>query len=65
MSKIKGKYFISNIDNEIHNVDDFPNKRIINWETWKEIEIHDVEGLAIDSCVIYDSLETLIKRINE
>ena len=58
-----GSYFISNIDNGIHNAIDYQNKLIIDWGQWKEISILDSEGGEIDSCTLYETLNDLLKVI--
>lgn len=60
---VSGSYFISNIDNGIHNAIDYPNKRIIDWGQWKEISILDSEGGEIDSCTLYETLNDLLEVI--
>lgn len=36
---VSGSYFISNIDNGIHNTIDYPNKRIIDWAMERDFNI--------------------------
>jgi hypothetical protein len=59
ISDISGNYFISNMDNQIHNSNDRLHN-IIDHCSWTEISIVDSEGGEIESCVLYKTLEDLL-----
>lgn len=55
-----GKYFISNIDGEIHNLKDIHNY----FDYLNYVEIENNDGEVIDTVTIYDSLDDLLNVIN-
>ena len=63
IQNIKGWYYISNLDNQIHNVMD-SQCNIIEHDDWTEISIINDDGCEIDSCAIYKSLQDLLVAIN-
>lgn len=62
IQNIKGCYYISNLDNQIHNTMDRQHN-IIEHGDWTEISIIDDDGYEIDSCSLYKSLEDLLVAI--
>ena len=60
IQNIKGWYYISNLDNQIHNAMDRQHI-IIEHGDWTEIITDD--GCQIDSCSLYKSLEDLLVAI--
>lgn len=53
-------YFISNIDNQIHNTNDIDNFIIIG----DVINILNEDGEEIDCCVVYDTIGELMNATN-
>ena len=59
---VSGSYYISNMDNQIHNSNDRLHN-IIEHDGWNEISIIDSDGGEIESCCLYKSLEKLLAAI--
>lgn len=57
-------YYVSNIDNEIHNTYDVSHN-VVEYGNFTEIHILDGEGYTIDTCVGYDDINDLISIITD
>ena len=56
--KVTGKYFFSNMSNEVHNAIDYKHD-ITKYEDYTQINILADDGRVIDECVLYNSLNEL------
>jgi len=56
---VDGSYYISNMDNQIHNSNDKLHNIIIH-AGWTEISIIDSDGSEIESCVLHKTLKDLL-----
>lgn len=59
---VSGSYYVSNMDNQIHNSNDRLHN-IIEHDGWTEISIIDSDGGEIESCCLYKSLKELLAAI--
>ena len=64
ISDVSGSYFITNYDNQIHNLNDVLHN-IIEHDGWKEISVIGEDGDEIDSCRLYNSLKELLTKISK
>lgn len=56
-------YYISNIDRQIHNINDVKGKhKITQRDGWVEISLISESGEEVDSCELH-SMESLVERI--
>lgn len=60
---MKGQFFISNIDGEIHNLKDVKHE-VISHPNFVEVLVLQSDDEIIDSCVLYNNLTDLINVIN-
>jgi hypothetical protein len=63
ITDVSGSYYISNMDNQIHNSNDRLHN-IIEHDTWTEISIIDSDGCEIESCCLYKTLKDLLVAIS-
>ena len=63
ISDVNGSYYISNIDNQIHNSNDRLHN-IIEHGKWTEISIIDSDGGETESCCLYKTLKDLLVAIS-
>jgi hypothetical protein len=64
LSNIEGKYYISNIDNQIHNVSDKLHNIIKHDDGTVSISLIDEDGCECDYCTLYNTLQDLLVAIN-